>query len=140
MAPSPGMQKNRSLKQIYGRSLAGQTDTALWPPYPTALHFQPISLIIPALLGVISVPPSLARSDLSLNWDNSSPHPLLLGEFNFHSFFCFARLIQPPLPGSESLMAATSRQRESRSTKPSPQGSILLLGRGGGGAATMSAR
>lgn len=132
------MQRSRCLGQIRGRSLAGcadrQTDTALWPPYPTALHFQPISLIIPSPPGVIAVPhPAPARSDLSLGQDNSSPHPLLLGEFNFHSFLRFARLIQPPLPLSESLLAVASGRRESQSAEPAPRESIPLLGGVAGG-------
>lgn len=74
------------------------------------------------------LPALVARSDLSLSRDKSSLHPLLLGEFNFHSFFCFARLIQPPLPCSGSLLAAVSGQREPRSTEPAPWGSIVLPG------------
>lgn len=112
-APSPGMQKGRSLRQIYERSLAGHEDrrtdghhpvASLSPCFAFTTYFPNYSTAAGTHLGL----PSLARSDLSLSQAKSSLHPHLLREFNFHSFFRFARLIQPPLPLSGSPMAAVS--------------------------------
>lgn len=74
-----------------------------FPPCPHSsqtlfyhLHFETVSLIILLLLETCS-PPSLWHPLIYLCLDNSSP--ILLGEFNFHSFFCWARLIETLCPG-----------------------------------------
>lgn len=130
-APSPGMQKGRSLRQIYWRNLAGCTDRMTDGHLPTAslshhfafpTYFPSYSTAAGSHLSL----PSPARSDLSLSRAKSFLHPLLLWEFNFHSFFCFARLIQPLLPHSGSLTAAARGQREAHGSEPSPRGSIVL--------------